>query len=86
MANTKSAKKNILINERNRQRNQGYKTLIKTVMKKSIAAIEDKSENREDVVKAALRTIDKTASKGIIHRKAAARRKSRLARALNAAS
>ncbi len=86
MANIKSSKKDILVNERNRQRNLKYKTLIKTVIKKSLGAIESQAENRVDVVKQALRTLDKTVSKGVLHKKAAARRKSRIARALNAAA
>lgn len=86
MANIKSSKKDILRNERNRQRNVKYKTLIKTVIKKSFAAIESKAEDRTEVVKNALRTLDKTVSKGVLHKKAAARRKSRIARALNAAA
>jgi small subunit ribosomal protein S20 len=86
VANIKSSKKDILVNERNRQRNLKYKTLIKTVIKKSLGAIESQAENRVDVVKQALRTLDKTVSKGVLHKKAAARRKSRIARALNAAA
>jgi small subunit ribosomal protein S20 len=83
LANKKSSKKNILINERNRKRNVHYRTLVKTVTKKSLAAIQDTTEDREAVVRSALRTIDKTVSKGVLNKKAAARRKSRLARALN---
>lgn len=86
MANIKSSKKNIEINERNRKRNLKYKTLVKTVIKKSLAAIETEAENRVEIVKNALRTLDKTVTKGVLHKKAAARRKSRIARALNAAA
>jgi small subunit ribosomal protein S20 len=86
VANIKSSKKNIEINERNRTRNLKYKTLVKTVIKKSLAAVAAGAENRIDVVKSALRTLDKTVTKGVLHKKAAARRKSRIARALNAAA
>ena len=86
MANNKSSKKNILINERNRQRNVKYKTLVKSTMKKALGAVSDSAEDRANIVKAAMRTIDKTVTKGVLHKKAAARRKSRLARALNAAA
>jgi small subunit ribosomal protein S20 len=86
VANIKSSKKNIEINERNRKRNLKYKTLVKTVIKKSLAAVASGAENRIDVVKSALRTLDKTVTKGVLHKKAAARRKSRIARALNAAA
>ena len=56
------------------------------MIKKSLAAVAAGAENRIDVVKSALRTLDKTVTKGVLHKKAAARRKSRIARALNAAA
>ena len=40
MANSKSAKKRVLINERNRVRNQAVKTRVKTMTKKVLAAVE----------------------------------------------
>ncbi|NDC82185.1 30S ribosomal protein S20 [bacterium] len=86
MANNKSSKKNILINERNRQRNLKYKTLVKSVIKRALSAISENTEGKAEIVKNAMRTIDKTVTKGVTHKKAAARRKSRLARALNASA
>ncbi len=83
MANNKSAKKNILINLRNRTRNVHFKSRMKTFVRKALEAIEAKAENRQQVVSDALRIIDKTSGKGIIHKKTAARKKSRLAVALN---
>lgn len=83
MANIKSAKKRIKTNERNRVRNQSYKTRMKTFLKKAITAIETNAEDKAAVVKATLTIIDKTASKGVIHKKTAARKKSALALALN---
>ena len=86
MANNKSSKKNILISERNRQRNLKYKTLVKSVIKRALTAISENTEGKAEIVKNAMRTIDKTVTKGVTHKKAAARRKSRLARALNASA
>ncbi len=82
MANTKTAKANILVNERNRQRNVNFKSRMRTWFRKALTAITAKSEDRESVARQALRIIDKTFSKGIIKRNTAARQKSRLAKAL----
>ena len=68
MANTKTAKENILINERNRVRNLHYKTKLKSALKKANSAIEEKAEDRADIVKETLKTIDKSVTKGIIHK------------------
>jgi small subunit ribosomal protein S20 len=83
MANTKSAKKNILINQRNRARNVHFKSKMKTFIKKALEAIEAKTEERQKIVADAMQIIDKTSGKGIIHKKTASRKKSRLAIALN---
>jgi small subunit ribosomal protein S20 len=78
MANTKSAKKSILVNERNRQKNMHFKSKMKSAIKTAIAAIQEKSEKAIELTRTALKTIDKIASKGIIHKKAASRKKSSL--------
>jgi small subunit ribosomal protein S20 len=83
MANIKSAKKDIITNERNRKRNSHYISRVKTFVKKAQIAIESKADNRAELVATALKIIDKTVGKGILHKKTAARKKSRLALALN---
>lgn len=83
MANTKTAKENIKINERNRQRNIAYRSKMRTYIKQALQAVEAKQENAAEVVAKALRVIDKTAAKGVIKKQTAARRKSRLARFAN---
>ena len=83
MANTKTAKENIKITERNRLRNQQYKNRIKTFLKKAYKAIDEKAENQAETIKETLKIIDKTASKGVIKKTTAARKKSRLTLALN---
>ncbi|MFC1771389.1 30S ribosomal protein S20 [Candidatus Margulisiibacteriota bacterium] len=83
MVNTKTAKENIKINKRNRLRNLHFKSKMKTFLKKAIKAIEEKQDQRADLVKETLKIIDQTASKGIIKKTTAARKKSRLHKALN---
>ncbi len=85
MANHKSAIKRIRTNERKRLRNRAYHSRTRTQIKKARVAIE--TENVEDAVeqtREAIRLLDKAANKGVIHKRNAARRKSRLMRQLNA--
>ena len=85
MANIKASKKDILVNARNKKRNQHFRSKIKTMIKKAQTAIVAKAEDCEKLVRAALRSIDKNVTKGVIKKQTAARKKSRLARALNKA-
>ena len=80
MANKKAAIKDIQKNKRNRLRNKSALSLMKTLIKKAETSLEKKDDNTENLVRSALKQIDKTASKGIIHKNAAARKKSKLAR------
>lgn len=84
MANIKSAKKRILVAQRNTERNTAFKTSIKTAIKKVLAcaASEDKSELNALISKV-YQLCDKATSKGILHKNTAARRKSRLTKAVN---
>jgi small subunit ribosomal protein S20 len=85
MANIKSQKKRNIQNEKRRQRNLAAKTSLKTSTKKvhtAVAAGEaDEAVARQ---REAARALDKAASKGVLHKKTAARKKSRLAKAANA--
>lgn len=83
MANSKSAKKRILVNTRNQQRNQSFKSRMKAFVRRAKEAISTQQENSSELVKEALRIIDKTVSKGIIKKQTAARKKSRLMISLN---
>ncbi len=84
MANIKSAKKRVLIAQRNAERNVAFKTSIKTAVKKvlTVANSEDKSELNALLSKA-YQLCDKAVSKGILHKNTAARKKSRLTKAVN---
>lgn len=70
--------------ERNR-RNTAVKKSVKTAFKKANAAIIENGENISDFVRKAVKTIDTAASKGIIKKNTAARKKSRLMKKMNAA-
>lgn len=84
MANIKSAKKRIKVIETKTLRNKMIKTKVKTYIKKLESAIAagDKALAHERLV-AATTEIDKAASKGIFHKNTAARKISRLAKAVN---
>jgi small subunit ribosomal protein S20 len=84
LANHKSALKRARQNEVRRVRNKGYKTRVKKAIKEVRTAIENNSaeQAQENFVKA-VSIIQKTASKGIIHRNQASRKISRLARQIN---
>ena len=84
MANIKSAKKRILVNEKKAARNQMIKSAVKTEVKKVRAAVE--AGNKEEAAKALLAAtsaIDKAESKGVFKKNTASRKVSRLALAVN---
>ena len=84
MANIKSAKKRILVSERNAARNKAIKSKIKTAIKKVDAAIAQKDkEAAKTALVAAISEIDKATRKGIFHKKTASRKISRLTIAVN---
>lgn len=84
MANHKSAIKRIRTNERKRIRNRVYRSRTRTQVKKARVAIEDQELNEAiEETRNAISMLDKAADKGIIHKRNAARRKSRLMRRLN---
>lgn len=83
MANIQSAIKRNKQNEKRRQKNRVFRGEARTFVKKARVAIE--SANKEEAqakVLDAVKALDKAASKGIIHKNNAARRKSRLMKQL----
>ena len=86
MANTKSAKKRILVAERNRQSNRTYKSTVKTLIKKTIISCEnykkDPNADNEKLVKESLNQayslIDKSVKKNVLHKNNGANKKSRI--------
>ena len=79
MANTVQAKKRARQAEKHRQHNASFRSMVRTAIKRVIAAIEtgDK-EKAQAAYTAAVPVIDRLADKGIIHKNKAARHKSRL--------
>jgi small subunit ribosomal protein S20 len=80
LANHKSALKRAKQSENRRQRNVAYKTRVKRVVKDVRKALADNApDEAQQAFRKAVSTIQKTASKGVIHRKTASRKISRLA-------
>jgi len=84
MANIKSAEKRALIGERNRLRNKGIKTGLKTVEKKLNIALESNDKASEQILNEAVQNFDKAAGKGVISKNAANRKKSKMQKKFNA--
>lgn len=84
MANIKSAKKRIKVTNKKQLRNRTVKSALKTNLKKFFAVVEsgDKAA-AEAMLPAITKAVDKAASKGILHKNAAARKKSQLAVTVN---
>ena len=78
MANIKSAKKRILVQAKREAQNKAFRTNLKTVIKRANAAIAANAEDKDVLVKAAVKKIDQACAKGIIHKNCAARKKSTL--------
>ncbi|MCP4665890.1 MAG: 30S ribosomal protein S20 [Deltaproteobacteria bacterium] len=84
MANHKSALKRARQNEVRKIRNKGYKTSTKKAIKEVRAAVADGSaEEARERLANAVSIIQKTASKGVIHKNQASRKISRLTRQVN---
>jgi small subunit ribosomal protein S20 len=84
VANIKSQKKRNLTNAKAAERNKAVRSEMKSRMKNAHSSLgEDASEAD---VRGAIKIIDSAAQKGVIHKNAAARKKSRLMKKANAAS
>ncbi len=80
MANIKSAEKRIDVTARNTARNKSNKSAMKTQIKKYNKAIENKDvTTAEQLLPKTFEVIDKTVTKGAIHKNQANRRKGILA-------
>ena len=84
LANIKSAKKRILVNETKAAKNKAIKSRVKTSVKKVEAAVAQKDmEAAKTALKAAIGEISKAGSKGVYHKNTCARKVSRLTKAVN---
>lgn len=84
MANHKSAEKRHKQSLVRRQRNRLVKAKVRTAVKKARSAIAERSEEQVIRVRQAEQELAKAASKGILHRRTAARLISRLAKRTSA--
>ncbi len=80
MPNIKSAIKRVKVAEKANAANSQAKSAMRTTVKKAEQAIATGAENTQELVVAASKALDKAVSKGLIHKNAAARKKSRLAK------
>ena len=78
---TKSAIKRVKTSERNRQRNLDHKTQIKTIIKKILELVQKKDvESAKKAANTAFAIIDRSTTKRILHKRSAARKKSRISK------
>ncbi len=88
MANNKSAKKRIQIAERNRLINKSYKSVVRTLTKKTLENCEnynkEPNEENKTIVKTSLNKtfslIDKAVKKNVLHKNTGANKKSKINR------
>ncbi len=85
MANTRSALKRMRQSEKRRLRNAAVRSSVRTAVKSVRAALGDGTSDaaRANLART-IRLLDKAVTKGVLHKNAAARKKSRLTRQLNA--
>lgn len=86
MPNIKSSVRSVKTDAERRAKNFGVRSTIRTVTRKvNELAADGKATEAKDLLAQASSTIDKAVAKGVIHKNAAARKKSRLARKVNKA-
>lgn len=86
MANTKSSEKRNRQTQKRRARNAGVKTQVRGTIKKLREAISADPTKAQELFKEAASTINKAASKGVLHARNASRRIARLHKAVQQAS
>lgn len=83
MANIKSAQKRVLVAKRNTERNVAFKSSIKTAVKKALSLVNGDQKELQAALSKVYQLCDKAVGKGILHKNTAARKKSRLTKAIN---
>ena len=84
MPNIKSAKKRVLLTKVQNEKNKAAKSVLKSTLKKFDAALaEGNREQADSAYKAAVKTVDESVKKGILHKNNAAHKKSSLTKKLN---
>lgn len=85
MAHSLSAKKRIRQNDKHRALNRARKAVVKKTLKDFEAAAKTNDAPKTlEALKAAVKKLDRVATKGTLHKRAAARKKSQLQRRYNA--
>ncbi|WCO65619.1 30S ribosomal protein S20 [Iamia majanohamensis] len=84
MANIKSQIKRNRQNEKRRVRNKAVRSDLRTRSKVAEAAAVEGADDADEALRLAVKRIDQAASKGVIHKNQAARRKSRLVKRVSA--
>ena len=82
MPNIKSAKKRVKTTAVRTARNKAANSALKTAIKKANIAVENSAENKDELVKVAIKKVDQAAAKGLLHKNNAAHKKSALAKKL----
>ena len=84
MPNIKSSSKRVLLSQKAAVRNKAARSLIKTNIKKfDAAANAGDREAAGSAYKSAVKTVDRAAAKGLLHKNKAAHRKSAMTKKLN---
>ncbi len=85
MPNIKSAKKRVKVNRTKAAANKARKSNLKTMLKKADIAVSTGAADKAEAIRVAIKKVDQACAKGLMHKNAAARKKSQLAKKLNAA-
>ncbi len=83
MPNIKSSIKRVKVTRAKTLRNRMIKSSLRTAIRKCREAINSNDPNAKKVLEETMKVIDRAAAKNVIHKNTAARKKSRLAKALN---
>lgn len=76
-------KKRVLVAKRNTERNVAFKSSIKTAVKKALSLVKGDEKELSAAISKVYQLCDKAVGKGILHKNTAARKKSRLTKAIN---
>ncbi len=82
MANSRSAEKRVRVSAKKRARNVSIRSALKTSIKRFDRALTESPQAGEGQLVKTIKSLDMAAAKGIIHKNAAARQKSRLTKRL----
>jgi small subunit ribosomal protein S20 len=84
MPNIKSAMKRVKVTKTKALANKSRNSNLKTVLKKADAAVTASASEKEAAIRLAIKKVDQAAAHGLMHKKCASRKKSQLAKKLNA--